>query len=249
MKSSLTWLAGSIFAIAFAAFASAQSNLDLKTSIDVSAAAPRDVFESISKKLGCKLEIDSDIKQPVTMRLENVTMRTALTALSETLGRHWIIEGNVLHVGPAITATSGPSTGVQTIVGGVKGGVPAGISGGVRNGIAGGVDGGVSWNSDFMQRMERKTPADFRFDNAPLSAIMNELGKIAGIDMGVGKPDGDRQMTVDLSNSTVFAALQAIWHKANEERDASAKPLVFSFARRGSTQKMLLIPKPSNKSK
>ncbi len=88
MKLICTWLAALITAAAFASSA-AQPNLDLKTTINVDSATPRDVFESMSKILGCKLVIAPEITQPVTMRLQNVTVRTALTALSESLGCRW----------------------------------------------------------------------------------------------------------------------------------------------------------------
>lgn len=245
MKLIWTWLAGLIIALALASPAAAQPNLDLRTTIDVDMAAPHDVFESMSKRLGCKLVIAPEITQPVTMRLQNVTVRTALTALSETLGCRWGIEGSVLHVELASSAQPGPSNVVEVVTGGVKGGITGGVSGGAPGGMSGGVAGDRNWSVDFQKRLGRKTPADFRFDNAPLSTIMNELGKVAEMEIEVPKPNGDSKMTIDLSNRPAGEALRLIALKAIKEQAALSKPLVFSLTFRGSTRKMLIMAKPT----
>ncbi len=231
MKRNWIWLAVASIALILASEAAAQPKLDLKTSIEVDGAVPWDVYESISRTLGCELVMAPEIRQPVTMHLQNVTVRTALTALSESLGCRWHIEGNVLHVEPVSVAT-GVRGGVP---GGAKGGVAGGVAGGVPGGVVGGVPGGGAGSSDFKQRLERKTPASFRFDGAPLETVMNALGKIADLDMGVDKSDAESLITVDLSDRTILAALKTIRRQFD-----SSKPIVFSAALPGSDKKMLL---------
>jgi hypothetical protein len=225
MKLIWTWIAAFIIALALVSPAAAQPNLDLKTTIDVNAVAPGDVFTSISKRLGTKLVIAPEIAHPVTMHLENVTSRAALTALSDTLGCRWIVEGNVLYVEMASSAQHGPSR--------VPGVMGSGLGGGIGGGIGGGVAGGSKWNLDIQRRLESRTPAHFRFDNEPLSAIMNELGNVAGIEISAKNPDAAKRMTIDLSNRPIGEALRLIALKATKDQIAENKPVVFSLTLQG----------------
>jgi hypothetical protein len=65
--------------------ASGQAALEKRISLDVNAVPPADVFGSIARTLGCGLEIHPDIKAPVTVRLSNVTARTMLDALCDSI--------------------------------------------------------------------------------------------------------------------------------------------------------------------
>jgi hypothetical protein len=245
MKLIWTLFAGFIIVAALASPAVAQLNLDLKTTIDVNAAAPRDVLTSISKRLGFKLAMAHEITQPVTMHLENVTMRTALTALSETLGCRWIVEGNVLHVETASSTQHGPSS----VPGGIGSGLGGGVGGGLGSGIGEGVAGNRNWNADIQTRYERRTPAGFRFGDVPLSTIMNELGKVAGMEISVANPDPARHMTIDLSNRSVGEALRLIALKATKDQIAENKPVVFSFTFQGKRKGLVFSAGETSKSR
>ncbi len=191
----------------------AQAKLDRRTTVDVTAAAPRDVYGSLARALGCELVISPEITRPVTMRLENVTIGTALTALSENLDCRWTLDGNTLHIEPAGSEKPGPAG----IVGGVPGGVKGGVTGGVRGGVAGGVPGGIVGGvpargvaeADFKQRLERRTPADFRFADVPLRTVMEALGEVAGLEIRVEDPSPEH-VTVDLSDRTILSAFKTI---------------------------------------
>ena len=224
MKLIWTWLAGFIIVAGLASPAAAQANLDLKTTIDVTAAVPHDVFLSISIRLGSKLVIAPEITQPVTMHLENVTVRTALTALSESLECRWVVEGNVLYVETASSAQHGPSR------------VPGGIGRGLGGGVGGGVAGSSNWNAEIQKCYERRTPARFHFDNMPLSTIINELAKIADMKISVANPDPARRMTIDLSNRSVGEALRLVALKATKDQIAENGPVVFSLTHQGKTK-------------
>jgi type II secretory pathway component GspD/PulD (secretin) len=198
MTRMMAGLAGLWAAAVLAPCTPAQPKLDRRTTIEVTAVMPRDVYGALSRVLGYELAIAPEIQQPVTMHLENVTVRTALTALSENLGCRWRIDGNTLRVESA--GSRNPGSGA------VVGGVPGGVIGGVPGGVPGGVIGGVG----FKQRMERKTPVDFKFLDTPLPAIIEALGNIAGLEIQVDDPFEIRHVTVDLSNRTVLSALKSI---------------------------------------
>ncbi len=240
MKLIWTWLAGLILASMLATPAAAQLNLDLRTTIDVNAAAPRDVFSSISKRLGATLVIAPEITHPVTMHVENITVRTALTALSETLACRWIVEGNVLHVETASSVQHGPRS--------MPGGIGSGIGGGLGSGIGGGVGGSRNWNADIQTRYERRTPAGFRFDDVPLGTIMDELGKVAGMEISVASPDPARHMTIDLSNRSVGEGLRLIALKAKDQM-AENKPVVFSITFQGKRKGLVFSAGETSKSR
>jgi hypothetical protein len=245
MKLIWTWLTGLIIVAALALPIAAQPNLDLKTTIDVNAAAPRDVFMSISKRLESKLVLAPEITQPVTMHLENVTVRTALTALAETLGCRWGVDGNVLHVEAASSAQNGPSK----VPGGMRSGLGSGVGGGLSSGIGGGVSEDHNWNADIQKRYGRRTPAGFRFDNVPLSTIMNELGKVAGMEISVANPNAARHMTIDLSNRSVGEALRLIALNATKDQIAENKPVIFSLTLQGKQKGLVFSAGEMSKSR
>ena len=206
MRMIITGLAVLWVAAALVPSAPAQPELDRRTTIDVTAAAPRDVYASLCRVLGYELSIAPEVRQPVTMHLENVTIRTALNALSENLGCRWNIAGSKLQVEPARPEKPGRGA----VLGGVSGGVTGGVPGGVAGGAVAGVSGGVARGIDFKQRLERKTPANFGFLDAPLRSVVEALGMIADLEIEVDDPFDVQHVTVDLSNRTILSALRAI---------------------------------------
>lgn len=203
-------------------FSPAQSKLDRTTTIDVSAAVPRDVFASLSRLLGCELDIASGIQKPVTMHLENVTVRTALTALSENLGCQWSIAGNTLRVQPVESGKPGQLGGMAVIVPG---------------------------RSDFVAKTEYDriqqctTPSDFRFENESLGSVMGALGKVCDLDLQIGQPEKAHKVSLDLSNQKFLAALKIIF-----EQIGPRKPVTITLSREGSKKSLMFIGTPPKKS-
>jgi hypothetical protein len=216
-----------------------QPNLDRRTTIEVDSASPRDVFGSLARTLGCDLAMAPEIKQPVTMRLTNVTVRTALNAISESIGCHWRVQGTLLQVDLGNAGSGGVVGGVR---GGVVGGVPGGVVGGVPGGVVGGVPGGVVGGVDFKQRLERKTPPNFRFENALIGDVMIALGKIADLETRMEGSAADRRITVDLGDCTVLAAFRII-----QQQVGLNQSVVFAASVPGSDQKMLFKLGPQKK--
>ncbi len=228
-----------------------QPNLDRRTTIEVNSASPQDVFASLARTLGCDLAMAPEIKQPITMRLSNVTVRTALNAISESIGCHWSVRGNLLQVDLGAASPGGVVGGVpggvregvgKGVGGGVVGGVPGGVGGGVRGGVMGGVPGGVIGGVDFKERLERKTPADFRFDNAPIEDVMNALGKIADLETRMEGSKTGQRVTLDLGDRTVLAAFRTI-----QQQVGLNQSVVFAASVPGSDRKMLFKMGPQKK--
>jgi hypothetical protein len=210
----------------------AQTNLDRRTSIDVNAAAPKDVYGSLARSIGCELSIAPEILTPVTMHISNLSARTALNALSESIGCRWSIEGKTLRVELAGNRKSGS--------GGVIGGVPGGKSGGV----VGGVPGGGVGNEEFKQRLDRKTPPNFHFENKPVSEIMNALGKIADLELRVEGPAAEERVALDLSNLSILAALRTV-----QQQHGLKQSVIVGASLPGEKNKFDFMIGPQNKSK
>jgi hypothetical protein len=81
-----------------------QSNLDRRVSIAFDRASPSDVFRVLAKSLDCELSLDQEVKQMVTVLLNNVTRQTALDAICESVNCRWRIESGRLIIGPLAKA-------------------------------------------------------------------------------------------------------------------------------------------------
>ena len=81
-----------------------QQNLQRKVSIAFDGAHPSDVFLVLAKSLDCELSLDQEVKQMVTVLVSNVTLQTALDAISESVGCRWRIESGRLIIEPLAKA-------------------------------------------------------------------------------------------------------------------------------------------------
>ena len=82
------WILAAAFATSAAAFehsAHFRSGEAPRVDLDVVEASPRPVFETLAEILGRPLNFDSRVDSPLSIRLENVTVRTALLAICESL--------------------------------------------------------------------------------------------------------------------------------------------------------------------
>jgi len=92
--------------IAFLAFlfasasAWAQADLGKRVSVDVNAVTPQEAFGSLARSLDCEVSIDPAVQQPVTLRVANVTARTALGAMCESIGCRYRLDGKKLVIEP-----------------------------------------------------------------------------------------------------------------------------------------------------
>jgi hypothetical protein len=201
----------------------AQPKLDRTTTIDIKAGAPRDVFASLSRLLGCELDMAPEIQKPVTMHLENVTLRTVLTALSENLGCQWSLAGNTLRVQPTGFGKPGRVGGMAV------------MSPGRGTGVG---------RADFDKMWGCRTPANFRFDNTSLGSVMDALGKVCNMDMQVEESEKARIVTVDLSNQRIPSALKIIF-----EQTGPQKPVTIILGGPDSSRRIMLMGTPPKKDK
>ena len=69
--------------------------------LDVNASAPAQVLGMLARTIPCMLKLDARVQRPVTLRVSNVTARTALSAICESIGCRWQLDGGTLRVDPA----------------------------------------------------------------------------------------------------------------------------------------------------
>jgi TonB family protein len=73
-----------------------QSILGRRLSIDLMEVSPKEAFGGLARSLDCGLSLDPKIQQPVTIRLENVTANTILTAICESISCQFHLDGKTL---------------------------------------------------------------------------------------------------------------------------------------------------------
>lgn len=85
--------------LAVATNSAAQKDLGReRVTVQFSAVAVADVFPAMARSLGYDISMDSNLRALVTFHAENVKAQTALTAICESVGCQWRLEGNRLIV-------------------------------------------------------------------------------------------------------------------------------------------------------
>jgi type II secretory pathway component GspD/PulD (secretin) len=110
------------FALSAAAPAAPPTGLDARISLELEAAAAQEVLASFGQVLDRETTVDPEITGSVTIELHNVRTATALTAVCESVGCLWHIEGGHLMIqrDPAaqvMKAASPPASGAKGPVG------------------------------------------------------------------------------------------------------------------------------------
>src|SRR5512136_2316867 len=81
-----------------AAPASAQDALAKRVSLDLKAMAPADAFKVIADAVGCAVDVGPDVSTPVDILVRNVTAKTALNTICESIGCSWTLAGSTITV-------------------------------------------------------------------------------------------------------------------------------------------------------
>jgi type II secretory pathway component GspD/PulD (secretin) len=179
-----------ITALAFlfaSASARAQTDLGKRVSIDVNTVAPQEVFDSLARSLNCEAAVDPQVQQPVTLRVVNVSARTALSAICESIGCRYRLDGKKLVIEPLL-----PKTKDKVLASRIQA-------------------------SQLLQNLKRPMPQGMRFDNAPLSSVLAAISDASGFEITVEPIEADKKVTVDLSGQTFQEALKKVIELAGTE--------------------------------
>ena len=75
--------------------------LDRRVDVALAESEPVQAFQGLAQMIGLHAEIEPGLDGRVTVRLQNVRMRTVLDAVCESIGCSWSVEGGTkLHIAP-----------------------------------------------------------------------------------------------------------------------------------------------------
>ena len=158
----------------------AQAALASRTSIDVAGASPQDVFGTLARTLECSLDIPADLQTPVTLNVSNITVRTALSVLCETLGCSWSVDGGALRIRTTSTAVK-----LKAPVTRIPKKTPV-----------------------LLEKLKRDTGPGRHFESTPVRDVLVALSKIAEMEITTDDPLASQVITVNVSSRAIGAALR-----------------------------------------
>jgi hypothetical protein len=182
--------------------AAAQDPLNTRVSLDLKAMAPADAFKVIADAIGRQAAVDPAVTAPVDILVRNVTARTALSTICESIGCRWTADA----AGIAVKPESGEPA--------------ASVAGGraalrVRGRVAG-------IRAERLRVMlKRPLPAGTVFQNAPWSEVNARLSEALGVQVAIETQDPALQtVTGDFGNMTLQAVLKTLVERTTGRRTA-----------------------------
>ncbi len=159
---------------------SAETALNKRVSLDLKAMAPRDAFKVIANAIGYTVDVAPDVSTPVDIVVGNISARTALNTICESIGCTWHASGTLIHV----------EKGVREMIAVAREARKADV-------VA------------LRRSLDQTLPADMKFEQAPLSEVAARLSKATGFEIGLeGRPG--QTFSGDLGGRPFSAALKAI---------------------------------------
>jgi hypothetical protein len=175
------------------------STLESRIEVRFEATPAADVFRHIISGLGYELQLDALIDDPVTLWVTNVTARTALNVLCESLGCSWRVSGNRLVVGG--------SSGAVARSGGRAGRVAVRRTADPQKSLE-------VTRHDLRERLARPLPVDMQFQDVPVSTILRAMSEVAELEITADEPLASRHVTLSGRGRTVNDALRAVVEQA-----------------------------------
>lgn len=164
--------------------ATAQDTLGKRVSLDLKAMAPAEAFKVLAESIGMTVTVDPAVTAPVDIVVRNVSARTALNTICESIACRWTSDAAGITVRPA-GADGGKTAG--------KASRPPGNADRVR-GLLGLV-----------------LPAGLKFENASIPTVSARLSEATRMQIAISCDDPAVQtITADVGGMTVQKALGAI---------------------------------------
>ena len=197
MTRALPALLLSVLLVAPAAPAFAQDALAKKVTIDVNAASPGSVFTAVATASGAgfTVTVDPAVTEPVDITVRNVSVKTALNAICESIGCQWTLTGSTLVVKPK------PQSAMM--IGVVQ---PAGSGAGAEKSKA-----AAARAQAVLDALKQTLPADLKFEGAPLETVNARLSDALKMKVELTCKDPSvKTLTMDFGGLTLQSALQAL---------------------------------------
>ncbi len=199
-----------ITALAFLCIATsawAQTDLAKRVSIDVNMVSPQEVFGLLASSLDCEVSVDPGVQRLVTLRVVNVTGRTALSVICESIGCQYRLEGKRLVIEPLRQKAKG---------GGLKSGITTEQVRQAR------IEADQLLQSrmtpeQLLQNMKKRLPQGLRFENAPLSSVLEAISKASGVEITAEPAWGMNMVTADVSGQPLMEGLKQVLKSAGAD--------------------------------
>jgi type II secretory pathway component GspD/PulD (secretin) len=176
----------------------AQEGLARRVSLDLKAMAPAEAFKVLGDAVGMPVTVDPAVTVPVDILVRNVTARTALTTICDSIGCRWAVATGTIIVKPA----DGVAVEVR------EGGRSVSVSGRTRVGKEEAV---LKSLQQIGEALSRKLPADMKFENAPLAEVGERLGAALGLTLTITSEKQDvLTLTADLGGHTLQTGLRLL---------------------------------------
>jgi hypothetical protein len=178
-----------------AVVATAQEMLAKKVSLDLKAMAPAEAFKVLANAIGTTVTVDPAVSAPVDILVRNVSARTALNTICESIGCRWTADASGIAVKPRgefAVIEGGPGRQTRAAVERDRAGVDR-------------LRGLFKW----------QLPPGMKFENAPLSTVNARLSEAlkSQITISCGDPSV-QSVTADVSNMTLMEAIKVITNQA-----------------------------------
>jgi hypothetical protein len=183
-----------LVAVVVPAAAIAQEGLAKRVSLDLKAMAPAEAFKVLADAVGTKVLVDPAVTTPVDIVVRNVSARTALNTICESIGCRWTTDANGITVKPA----------------GRVGGVTAPRIQDPR----------ARARRERVQALfKQPLPAGMKFENATLDAVSKRLSAAFGVSISITAEDATIQtVTADFSNLSLQDALRVLVDTTGSKR-------------------------------
>ena len=193
MKYRTRLMMGCAIAAALVALVAAQDALSKRVSLDLKAMAPADAFGTLASSVGLKAVVDPTVTAPVDILVRNVTARTALTTMCESIGCEWNVADGTLSIKPARAGERGAGRAF------------------VARDKAGNVVSSSFEASRLVGLMKQPLPAGMKFENAPLATVSERISQALGAEIALSSTDPAMQrLTIDLSGRSLEAGLREL---------------------------------------
>jgi hypothetical protein len=200
----LVLLAGTV-----AGTALAQDTLGKRVSLDLKGMGPAEAFKVLGDAVGMPVTVDGAVTAPVDILVRNVTAKTALTTICESIGCRWTIADGTLVVKPAFEIAVKVAEGT------------AATKAKPVSDPASRVQKSAKSVERLRVALAQQLPTDMKFENAPLSVVNERLSAALGLQVTITNENPAVQtLTADLSNHTLQSGLRLL-----SEQAGGGKPL------------------------
>jgi type II secretory pathway component GspD/PulD (secretin) len=170
----------------------AQDATAKRVTLDLNGVTPAAALKAVSDAIGVTANVDAAVTDPVDITVRNVSARTALNAICESIGCRWTLTGNTLVVKPLTASMAGR----------VKYDVRVAV---LDKGKA------SARTQVLLNALKQKLPADMKFENAALDEVSKHLTEALKMPVEIRCKDASVEtLTVDLGDLTLQEALKTI---------------------------------------